>query len=139
MPLHVVLIFVLLQILQVFVRMGLLTAMVDSPVHAAMTNTKGSNAKTKHPCAACNISHDDLKDSQCNFNRMRRTAEGIDADIAYAEAGRTAHERGQRSMHRGVTPPDLPNPLKRVTFDRVRQIGVDILHQDALVSAPPPT
>ena len=124
---------------QVFVRMGLLTAMVDSPVHSAMTNTKGSNASTKHPCAACNISHEELKDWQCDFQRKRRTAEGIDADIAYAEAGSTAHERGQRAMHRGVTPPNLPNPLKRLTFDRVRQIGVDVLHQDAIVSDGWPT
>ena len=125
--------------LQVFVRMGLLTAMVDSPVHSAMTNTKGSNAFTKHPCAACNISHEELKDWQCDFQRMRRTGEGIDADIAYAEAGSTARERGHRAMHRGVTPPDLANPLKRLTFDRVRQIGVDVLHQDAIVSDGWPT
>lgn len=64
---------------------------------------------------------------------MRRTAEGIDADIAYVNAGRTAVERANRSRDRGVTPPDLPNPFKNVTFDRVRQVGEDILHQDAIV------
>lgn len=113
--------------------MGLLTLMVDTPVHKAMTNTKGSNSKTKHPCTACRVTQEGLGDWQCNFRGMLRTAEGIDADLAYVEAGRTATERANRSRDRGVTPPDLPNPLKNVTFDRVRQTGEDILHQDAQV------
>ena len=37
-------------------------------------------------------------------------------------------------MQRGVVIPKNPNPLKKITFDRRRQLPFDTLHQDALAS-----
>lgn len=70
-----------------------------------------------------------------DFRKNLRTAEGVDGDIEYVKAGATKTERTDRARKRGVNPPRLPNPLKKLTFDRQLQVPFDILHLDALVCA----
>ncbi|CAN0395837.1 unnamed protein product, partial [Scytosiphon promiscuus] len=108
--------------------------MVDSPFHKAMTNTKGSASTTRFPCSTCEVTQEELSDSRFDFSSRLRTPEGIDDSLKYVQAGSTATEKANRSRDRGVVVPDTPNPLANITFDKVRQIGVDILHQDAIVS-----
>ncbi|CAN0448588.1 unnamed protein product, partial [Pylaiella littoralis] len=119
----------------VFVRMGLLTAMLDTPYHSAWSNTKGSNSKTKKPCSTCEVTQEELSDHQYNIGANLRTQDGIDDSLLYVKAGDTAADQARRSRERGVVVPDVDNPLKKLVFDRVRGIGVDILHQDSLNKA----
>lgn len=120
--------------LQVFVRGGLHAAILDGPEHSDWSNVKHSNASTRKPCQRCNVSREDLGNSRYDFDAHLRSAEGVDADIDWAEKAPTAAECTERQRERGVVIPDLPNPLKKITMDRVLQIPFDILHADGLAS-----
>lgn len=114
--------------------MGLLTAMLDTPYHTLWSNTKSSNSKTNKPCSTCEITQEELGNHRYDFEDNMRTQDGIDEALAYVKAGPTAAEQARRSTEKGVVVPDAENPLKKLIFDRVRMLGVDIFHQDALVS-----
>ncbi|CAN0079878.1 unnamed protein product [Laminaria digitata] len=116
------------------VRMGLLTAHLDSPMHSAWSNTKCSNWQTKKPCPSCKVTLNQLGNANFDVVKNKRTADGLASDIAFVEAGATLPERTSRSRDRGVVLPESENPVRKVTFDMVRQFGIDILHQDAIVS-----
>eukprot|EP00752_Nemacystus_decipiens_P016129 g14422.t1 len=73
-----------------------------------------------------------LGNGSYDFRANERSAEDIDADIAWAREGATATERNRRATTRGVALPDVASPLEKLTFDRQRQLPFDILHQDAL-------
>lgn len=114
--------------------MGLLTANLDSPMHSAWSNTKCSNWKTNKPCPSCEVTRRQLGDHKFDVVKNKRTADGVARDIAYVEEGGTNAECTKRSRDRGVVVPELANPVRELTFDLVRQFGIDILHQDGLVS-----
>ncbi|CAN0258856.1 unnamed protein product [Scytosiphon promiscuus] len=115
-----------------FVRGGLLAAILDSPEQSDWTNTKHSNGSTELSCQRCKVPRSQLGNPAYDFRRNGRTAEGVDKDIEYAEEGATRTERIVRGRKLGVVAPRLPNPLKKLTFDRQLQVPFDILHFDAL-------
>lgn len=119
---------------QALVRMGLLTANLDSPMHSKWSGTKCSNAKTHKFCSMCTCTRKDIANDKFPVQKKGRTDDQLKADLAYVLAGDTADERKRRSRSRGVTVPALPSPLGGLVFSRIRGIGVDILHQDAIVS-----
>jgi len=55
-----------------------------------------------------------------------RTQDGIDEALLYVQAGNTEAEKNRRSTERGVVVPPVENPTKKLTFDRVRMVGVDV-------------
>lgn len=114
-------------------RGGLHAAILDSPEQANWTNTKESNGKTNLACQRCKVPRGELGNHKYDFRTHLRTAEGVDADIEKVKEGDTAAERSRRARRFGVVPPRLPNPLKKLTFDRQLQVPFDILHLDSLV------
>lgn len=114
--------------------MGLLSAHLDSPMHSAWSNTKRSNWQTKKPCPSCKVTVGELGNENFDIVKNRRTADGLASVIAFVKSGETRAERVRRSRDRGVVTPDLKNPVHKVMFDIVPQIGIYILHQDAIVS-----
>lgn len=119
---------------QALVRMGLLTANLDSPMHSKWSGTKCSGGKTHKPCSTCNCTRRDLANEDYPVKQRRRTDDQLEDDLAYVLGGSTRSEKKRRSQKRGVTIPAVPNPLRELVFSRVRGIGVDIMHQDAIVS-----
>ncbi|CAN0243536.1 unnamed protein product, partial [Pylaiella littoralis] len=73
------------------------------------------DGNARHPLSQCVVQHE---------GRVRR-----------ARSPRRTADQARRSRERGVVVPDVDNPLKELVFDRVRGIGVDILHQDSLNKA----
>lgn len=114
--------------------MGLLTANLDSPMHSKWSSTKNSNAKTYKVCSTCTCTRKDVANDKFPVKNKGRTEDQLKADVAYVAAGPTKKERARRSRSRGVNVPVVPSPLDGVVFDRIRGIGVDVLHQDAIVS-----
>ena len=110
-------------------RMGLPTVNVDSPLQADWTNTKHQNARTELGCPACKVKKSDLGNGMFDIKRNARTADRLRRDLEYVAAGATPAERTERSKRRGVVIGAFSNPLNWVFFDRIAQIGMDILHQ----------
>lgn len=117
------------------VRGGLQAVILDAPEHSDWSRTKHANDKTLLACQRCQVPREDLGNPEYDFRANERSAEGIDADIEWAQEGATTSERGKRETARGVVVPDVVSPLKKLTFDRQLQLPFDILHQDALASA----
>jgi len=117
---------------QVFVRGGLQAVILDSPEHSDWSRTEHANDRTLLSCQRCRVPREQLGNADYNFRANERSAEEINADIAWAKAGGTATERNQRASTRGVAFPEVASPLQKLTFDGRRQLPFDILHQDAL-------
>lgn len=98
-------------------------------------NVKQCNGSTELSCQRCKVPRAQLGNPAYDFRKNSRSAEGVDRDIEYVKKGATATERTTRGRDRGVVPPRVPNPLKKLTFDRQLQIPFDIFHLDALVRA----
>lgn len=119
---------------QVFVRGGLQAAILDGPEHSAWSNVKHSTGTTNLSCQRCEVPREHLGNPRFDFRKKQRTAEGVDAGIEYVKEGASEAERVKRGKRCGVVVPEVPNPLKKLTFDRQLQFPFDILHQDALAS-----
>ncbi|CAM9526903.1 unnamed protein product, partial [Hapterophycus canaliculatus] len=114
------------------VRGGLEVAILDSPEQSDWMNVKHTNGSTELSCQRCKVPRSQLGNPAYDVRKNGRTAEGVDRDIEYVKEGETGTERTVRGRKRGVVPPRVPNPLKKLTFDRQLQIPFDILHLDAL-------
>lgn len=117
-------------IMQALVRMGLLTASLDSPMHSAWTNTKLCNGKTQLSCQACMVPRESLGDPLYDFSKNRRTADGLQEDLAAVASAATSAEATALSMTKGVVVGAHTNPIAaELNFDLIEGIGMDALHQ----------
>ncbi|CAM9285430.1 unnamed protein product [Ectocarpus sp. 13 AM-2016] len=122
------------QTVTALVRLGLLTANLDSPMHSLWTNQKHHNAKTERACQACVVPRRDLGNPKYDIVKNARTADGLREDLDRVAATEKKQDRDKLSRALGVVVPRYPNPLDEVAFDRVEGCGMDILHQSALNS-----
>ena len=88
--------------MQALVRMGLLTANLDSPMRSAWSNTKCPKWNTYKPCPCCDFTQPQLGDPTLDVLKNKRTADGVVSDLAYAAEGLTDAERAKRSRDRRV-------------------------------------
>lgn len=119
---------------QVFVRVGLHSGALDTPNAAAWRNGKVAGGKTILGCLSCKVSREQLGNEKYDFGGGNaRTNDDVLKGLQFVRAWATAVEQATRSRDRGVVVPSAPNPVRDLTFDVVRQNGLDVFHADALV------
>ncbi|CAN0122140.1 unnamed protein product, partial [Ectocarpus sp. 12 AP-2014] len=95
------------------VRLGLLTANLDSPTHSLWTNKKHHNTKTERACQACVVPRRHLGNPQYDIVKNARTADGLREDLDRVAAtkkkehGESCHELWAWSC------PGIPTPWTR--------------------------
>lgn len=114
---------------QALCRFGLLTVNLDSPMHSSWTNQKYHNAKTERACQACRVTKKDLGNPRYNIVTNARSADGLKRDLDRVAKAEKQSERTRLSKSLGVVLPQFPNPVDLVTFDKVEQCGMEVLHQ----------
>ncbi|CAM9467122.1 unnamed protein product [Ectocarpus sp. 4 AP-2014] len=120
------------QTITALVRISLLTANLDSPMHSLWTNQEHHNPKTERACQACTVPMKDLGNPRYDIVKNARSTDGLREDPALVASIEKRQERLKMSRALGVVVPRCPNPLDEVTFDRVVGCGMDALHQSAL-------
>ena len=122
--------------MQVFVRGGVDSLVMDSPQRAACCQTKSPGSATNYGCEGCRVHRDYYCDPEFDVYKFARTKEGI-ARIRRHLATLTGAALLKASMKMGVTPDKqgLPNPFDSVHVDPVKQGPPEILHTDGRVSA----
>ncbi|CAB1115091.1 unnamed protein product [Ectocarpus sp. CCAP 1310/34] len=108
---------------EALVRLGLLTANLDSPMHSLWANQKHHNAKTT--CQACVVPRRDLGNPKYDIVKNARTADGLKEDLDRVAATEKKQDRVKLSRALGVVVPRYPNPLHEVAIDRVDGCGMD--------------
>lgn len=108
---------------------GLLTANLDSPMHSSWTNQKRHNGKTQRACQACRVTRKGLGHSRYDIVTNARSADDVKRDLSRVARAKKKSDRTRLSKSLGVVLPRYPNPVDLVTFDKVDQCGMDILHQ----------
>lgn len=107
----------------------------DSPARGSLLDVKRANAKTKMPCHVCRVDQSELNRGDYDVERNRRTDDQIEYSLEAVRKGATIVKRQRLSSEYGVSPDDMVNPIRRfVHMNMVRQIGVDVFHQDSLNS-----
>ena len=71
------------------IRISLVSAHLNSPMHCALSNTKYSNWRTMKPCASCKATLDELWNADYNIVKNRRTVDKLASDSVFVEEGDT--------------------------------------------------
>ena len=121
--------------LQVFLRTGVVAINADSPAQRTLCNCKRSNSGTWKPCNVCCVTQPGLGNGQFDFASKPRTMDGIDYSLELVRREGTASKRKEVSRREGVVGAFDRNPVRdHLHLNPIKSVGVDILHQDALVS-----
>lgn len=122
--------------MQVFLRAGVVAINADSPVQRTLCNCKRSGSGTFKPCNVCNVTQDELGDGQYDIAGNARTMDGIDHSLSLVRKEATKTKQGIVSTREGVVGAFVRNPVREhLHLNPVKSIGVDIMHQDSLVSS----
>ena len=121
--------------LQVFLRAGLDSIIMDSPQRAQISQTKSPGSVTKHGCGQCRVDSRFYCDTSLDLDRTARTKEGVKR-IRHHLATLKGAALTKASMDTGVTADTegLSNPTDDLHVDPIEQAQPEILHTDGRVS-----